>query len=431
MNLSIILAGLAIILFFIYFFYTGATRSSYLLFVVMFLPLMDLGVTPAAFGGLSVFDAISFVSAFLCYKDILHVSKKTNAYLYLFLIFLVFLVLGSMASEFVSKSLFNILGVIPPFIFIRLLLKEMEANQLFLKKIIQYLKIACFIAIGFIGVQMLLGLDFTFYTSLNQNVMDGGKIRYPGFFADSQMSGVFLAMMSFFFLLNLKDPKRPTTNNYIYFGIAILAVILAGSRSALLGFGAGLLILAIFVGGNFRLTAMVFGVLIGVVLLYFADSFVLFQRFSTLDDSLDFRASIWDGAYEIFKKNFSLGIGINNYQDYAKLHSQDQFLLIDNDEILFLDAPENGYLKLLTEFGFFGFITLFLLIISPLINVFYQFVMAKKVSVAFYFVAPIVCWFLSFTSLYTLSDSRIIIALCANLSFIIAYPINPLTKYED
>ena len=210
-----------------------------------------------------------------------------------------------------------------------------------------------------------------------------------------------------------------------------MAVILAGSRSALLGFGAGLLILAIFVGGNFRLTAMVFGVLIGVVLLYFADSFVLFQRFSTLDDSLDFRASIWDGAYEIFKKNFSLGIGINNYQDYAKLHSQDQFLLIDNDEILFLDAPENGYLKLLTEFGFFGFITLFLLIISPLINVFYQFTMAKKVSVAFYFVAPIVCWFLSFTSLYTLSDSRIIIALCANLAFIIAYPINPLTKYED
>ena len=209
MNLSIILAGLAIILFFIYFFYTGATRSSYLLFVVMFLPLMDLGVTPAAFGGLSVFDAISFISAFLCYKDILHVSKKTNAYLYLFLIFLVFLVLGSMASEFVSKSLFNILGVIPPFIFVRLLLKEMEANQFFLKKIIQYLKIACFIAIGFIGVQMLLGLDFTFYTSLNQNVMDGGKIRYPGFFADSQMSGVFLAMMSFFFFTEFKRPKTP------------------------------------------------------------------------------------------------------------------------------------------------------------------------------------------------------------------------------
>ena len=431
MNFTIILAGLAIILFFIYFFYTGTTRSSYLLFVVMFLPLMDLGVTPAAFGGLSVFDAISFVTAFLCYKDILHVSRKNNAYLYLFLLFVTFIFLGSLSSEFVSKSLFNILNIIPPFIFIRLLLKELEANDYFLKKFLLYLKIACFVAIGFIVVQMVVGLNFTFYSSLNQNVTDGGKNRYPGFFGDSQMSGVFLAMMSFLFLLNLENPKRPAIKNYIFFGIAMLAIILAGSRSALLGFGAGLIMLVIFVGGNFRVTAMVFGVLIGAVLLYFSDSFVLFQRFSTLDDSIDFRASIWEGAYDIFKKNFAFGIGINNYQDYAKLHSQDQFLLVDNDEILFLDAPENGYLKFLTEFGFFGFVTLFLLILSPVINVFYQFIMGKKVSLAFYFIAPIVCWFLSFTSLYTLSDSRIIIPLCSCIAFIIAYPLNLLVKHEE
>jgi O-antigen ligase len=430
MNLTIILAGLAIILFFIYFFYTGAQRSSYLLFVAIFLPLMDLGVTPAALGALSVFDAISFFSLFLCYKDILHVSKKNNAYLYLFLIFLALLFLGSISSEFVSRSLFSILTVIPPFIFIRLLLKEMEANPAFLKKMLAHLKIACLVAIGFIGIQMIVGLDFTFYSSLNQNVMDGGKIRYPGFFPDSQLSGVFLAMMSFLFLLNLNNPKRPATINYIYFAVAMLAVIIAGSRSALIGFAAGLFVLAIFVGGNFRATALIFGVVIGGLLLYFSESFVLFERFNSLDDSLDFRASIWDGAYEIFKKNFSFGIGINNYQDYAKLHAQDQFLLIDNDEILFLDAPENGYLKLLTEFGFFAFVTLFLLILSPLINVFFQFIMGKKVSVAFYFVAPVVCWFLSFTSLYTLSDSRIIIALCANLSFLIAYPINPSAEHE-
>ena len=431
MNLLIILAGLAIILFFIYFFYTGATRSSYLLFAVMFLPLMDLGVTPAAFGGLSVFDAISFITAFVCYKDILHVSKKINASLYLFLLFITFLFLGSLSSEFVSKSLFSILNVIPPFIFIRLLLKELQVNDIFFKKILHYLKIACLIAISFILVQMVVGLDFTFYPVLNLNVIDAGKIRYPGFFMDSQMSGVFLALMSFLLLLNLQNPQRPTTKNYIFFGIAMLAIILAGSRSALLGFAAGLLMLVIFVGGNFRATAMVFGILIAAVLLYFSDSFILFQRFSTLDDSIDFRASIWEGAYDIFKNNFAFGIGINNYQDYAKLHSQDQFLLVDNDEILFLDAPENGYLKLLVEFGFFGFITLFLLILSPVINVFYQFIMGKKVSMEFYFIAPIICWFLSFTSLYTLSDSRIIIALCSYIAFIIAYSINPRTKYEE
>ena len=52
MPLTIIIAGLAIALFLAYFFYTHFQRSGYLLFVVFFLPLMDLGVTPAAFGGL-------------------------------------------------------------------------------------------------------------------------------------------------------------------------------------------------------------------------------------------------------------------------------------------------------------------------------------------------------------------------------------------
>jgi O-antigen ligase len=430
MTLTIILAGLAILLFFIYFFYTGAGRSAYLLYVVLFLPLMDLGVTPAAFGSLTVFDMISFATVFLCYKDFTLILKKNTGYLYLFLIFIVLLFLGSLASEFATKSIISILNVIPPFIFIRLLLQELSDNKYFFEKFMLQLKIACLFAIGFILIQMLVGVEFSFYKELNQNVFDNGKIRYPGFFMDSQMSGLFLAMLSFLFLLNIKKANHPTGKNYLYFGFIIVAILLAGSRSAMLGFGAGLLFLIIFAGGNFRTTALVYGVFIGAVILYFADSFVLFKRFGGIDESINFRASIWDGALEIFKKNYVLGIGINNYQAYAKLHSQDQFLLVDNDEYMYLDSPENGYLTFLTEFGLFATIILFLLILSPVINVFYNFIKGKKVTVSFFFIAPVICWLLSFTSLYTLSDSRIIIVLCSYIAFNIAYASKPPATYE-
>ena len=431
MTLSIILAGLAIILFFIYFFYTGANRAAYLLYAVFFMPFMDLGVTPAAFGSLTVFDMISFATVFLCYKDFIHVSKKNTGYLYLFLIFIVLLFLGSLASEFPAKSIISILSVIAPFIYMRLLLKELSADEFFLPKIINALKFAGATAVAFIIIQMLAGIQFTFYQDLNQNVFDNGKIRYPGFFRDSQMNGLFLAMLSYLFLLNLKKANNPSINNYIFFGVSIVAVILAGSRSGMLGFAAGLFFLIVFVGGNFRINAMIFGVLIGGLLLFFADSFVLFKRFDSVDDSINFRSNIWDGAYEIFKENYALGIGINNYQAYAKLHSQDQFLLVDDDEYMFLDSPENGYLTFLTEFGLFATVALFLLILSPALNVLYTFIRGKKVITSFFFVAPVICWLLSFTTLYTLSDSRIVIVLCSYIAFAIAYPSDPKPVNES
>jgi O-antigen ligase len=431
MTLTIVLAGIAIMLFFAYFFYTGAQRSSYLLYVVLCLPLMDLWVTPAAFGPMSVFDIITFFSVFLCYRDFIYVGKKNTIYLYLFLIFFTFLFLGSIASEFAVRSLFGVLKLVPPFIYTRLLIKELQEDELFLAKMIKYLKIACLVGVGFMFMQMVVGLQFTFYPALNQNVTDEGSSRLPGFFTDSQLSGVFLSMMSYLFLINLKSPNNPTTANYLSFAGIVLAVMLAGSRSGLLGFAVGLFFLAVFVGGNFRATVLVFGALIGGVLAFFADSFVIFRRFNSMDDSLAFRASIWEGAYQIFKKNYTLGIGANNYRDYAMLHSQDQFLLLDNDEILFLNAPENGYLKYLAEFGLFAFISLFLMIIGPVLNVFYNFMRGKKVIAPFFFIAPILGCLLSFTSFYSFGDSRILIVVCSYTAFMIAYPSDPKPANEE
>src|SRR5690606_8230056 len=91
----------------------------------------------------------------------------------------------------------------------------------------------------------------------------------------------------------------------------------------------------------------------------------VFSRSGTFSEDLQFRQSIWSDAYNITKDNPYFGIGWGNYQNYIMRHKQDQYLIL-NDEILYFDQPENGYLKVLVELGFFGFAIFLLFIIKPL-----------------------------------------------------------------
>lgn len=422
MSIAIVLTGLSVVLFFIYFFYTGAKRSAYLIFILAFFPIMDSWVTPAAYGPLSLFHFLTYFSLIFFYKDFFNIPAKKTLYVILFLIFITLVTLSSLASEFPVNSLFAMLTIIPPFIYARLLICELKENPAFIKKIVQLLRIAGLIAIGFIVAQMIFGLKFTFYEVLNQNVMEGGKIRYPSFFPDSQFSGLFLAMCSFAFLVNFGNLKKPTVKNYILFGLMALATMIAGSRSGLLGLVAGLVFLVFFVGGNFRIITALFAVAGTIALLLFSDSLTVLQRFNNVDDSISFRASIWDGAYEIFKKNYVLGIGMSNYQNHVMLHSQDQYLVLDDNQIMFLSFPENGYLKILPEWGLPACFFFFAIILNPIIKLVYNLVKGYRVVIGFFFVAPVITWLLSFSTLYTLQDSRIVILLCTFLATVVVFP---------
>lgn len=425
MSLTIVLPGLAIILFFIYFFYSGSKRSSYLSFVLLFLPLMDHWITPAAFGPITVFHFLTIIAFFIFYKDFIYFSKANRGYIIMFIIFIVILVMGSLASQFVVPSLFGILTIIPAFIYSRLLILEITNDPVFLKKVIVLVKVGCLIGLVFIVGQMIFGLKFTFYSALNQNTIDGTKIRYPAFFADSQLSGLYLAMCSFFFLVNIEDLKSPTWKNYIFFGVVAFGVLLAGSRSGVLGLVLGIMFLMIFVGGKFRFYGVLCTIVLGTGLLFFSDSIVVFKRFDDVDDSVNFRSSIWGKGLEVFDNNFTLGIGMNNYFEYVKLHSQDQYLMVDNDEIMFLSAPENGYIKLMAEFGFFAFLFFISFIVFPVINVVHKFLKGKKTRISFFLIAPIICWAVSSITFYNLGDTRIVILFSTCIAILIAYPSDP------
>ncbi len=415
MNLSLLLGVVTLLGFVIYFFFKNGNARSYLLYVAYLLPLMSQKLVPFDFGGLTVFDIISLSTLFLAPKAIFRQLDFLNYYFVLFVLFLAVLVISSIASDFPSRALFSLLTTVTPFIYARLLMLEIINDTGFIKELFGGLKFAGYTALAFILIQVAFGNGFTFYDTLNQNVTDSDSQRYPGYFMDSQINGIFLAMLSFVCLLNFKNIGKITSTQLILFTFIIAGVILAGSRSAIIGFGAALVFLIIFLRGDLRYYILRFAVLGATLLFFVSGTISTFKRFKQIDNSYDFRANIWEGAVDIFQDHPVLGIGMNNYQDYVKLHAQDQSLMLDNNEILYLDAPENGYLKLLTEWGIIAFSILMLIIITPVFRMFLHYFRGYDVRIATLFVAPILCCFLSFMSVYTLSDNRVVLVLTTAL----------------
>jgi O-antigen ligase len=419
MLLLIALAGFILFSFFLFFIINKYSRESYLLFNAYFLPLMSLGVTPEAFGGLKLFDALSYFAFFFFIKDFNSISNKNRIYFYLFGALMVILFAGSLHSEFVSNSLMSILSVLPIFIFSRLVVKEVSVNPGLINKMIRAFQLSFLIAAVFIGMQMLVGVQFSFYQDLNPNVSGDEGTRYPGFFMDSQTNSQFIGMLSFLFLINFKNILKPSLLNYLLFILVIVSMFYSGGRSGFFGFAAGFAFLLLFFGRKMKYFIGIGALAVLTLMPFLKDSFVLFRRIDTVDDSYIFRTYIWKEAYDIFLHHKLLGIGIGNYKDYINRYSPDQYYVLKDNTILLLDQPENGYLKILTEFGAIGFVASFLLIIIPVAKAIAAHLKTRNNYLALFCIASIICWFVSFDSLYTLTDRRIVILLTSLVCFVI------------
>lgn len=419
-SLMVVLTAAAVVVFVACLLFSKQPRRIYLLFMLYALPLIDLKITPWQWGSLSLFDGLSYVMLFLNYKDFLTIYKPNRFYFGGFLTLVFLLLLGSLTSNFITNSLLTILSVFPVFIYARLLMVECVKDDKFLSKMIKGLQFACLFSMAFLAAQLVVGLDLTFYAELNQNTLDSNGIRYPSFFHDSQKYAQFLAMLSFLFLINNKNIKRPGFKNLLLFLSVAVAIFLTGGRSAFLGLSAGVLFLLIFAGVQYKKYIIAGCLAGGLLIAFFSKSLIMFNRNDDFNNSFDFRAAIWQEAYDIYREHSFLGIGIGNYKDYVSRYSQDQYLVLEN-EIIFLDQPENGYLKILTEFGAPAFLVAFILILGPAIGAIRAWVKRKADTRVLLFIAPIICWLVSFVSLYSLTDRRnqlVLICLCTILIYL-------------
>jgi len=432
-KLIIILPVITFIIFIVSFL-RRCSVEQYLLFVLYLLPLMELKVVKVDWGGFKIFDLITFFSLVFLFRQFIKINnpKRFNFYFILSLALLGIIFLGMLASDFPEKAIVKLIKILPIFIFGRFLITECLINSTFHLKVIKAIQFSFIISLIFLSIQIIVGVNFTWYPNLNSNIAYSAEdfIRYPGVFQDPQLHGQYLAMGSIIFLASLKEMKRKgKIMQYFVFVSGIFALTLTASRAALGGFLVGLLVIIILVGKKYLvyiIALFIFG--------YFSYNIILenspvLQRTENLDSDLEYRQSIWIDAFEMAKTHPYFGIGWGNYQNYIMRHKPDQYLLIE-DEILYFDQPENGYLKVLVEVGFVGFALFLTFIIVPLLRGVYLFIGNPSENRLALLIGSLASWVIAFITVYSLFDDRILIVVVTILCLLISYSAEQNRKYE-
>jgi hypothetical protein len=427
MKLEYIFSLFTVILFCLCIVFSKTPRRFYILFILYSLPFIDFHVTPAAFGDLRVFDGISYIISIILIKDLFSIKRQFRIYYILFFCLLLILFFGIFNSDFISSSLFGLLSVFPIFIYSKLLINECFIDDEFQRKVIFALKLIAIISVVFLLIQINVGLKFTIYSQLNRNTLDYRGIRYPSFFHDPQKYEEYLAILSFLFLINYENIKKPTFINYIFFSIAVIAMLATGGRSAFLGLLAGMAFLFVFLGKRYRIILFYICFISAVFVINFSDSLLILKRSETFGDDYLIRASLWDEASQIFINHPIFGIGIGSYLQYS-IHFSHNFF-IDKDNVpVFFDQPESGYWKILTEIGALGAFISLLFISMPIVRSIKSYFNGNSSLITSLFIAGILSWLVSFVSVYSLDDRRILVPIITLICFLITS--NTRTEYD-
>ena len=225
-------------------------------------------------------------------------------------------------------------------------------------------------------------------------------------------------MLSFLFLLKVPNNLLFNRYRYLLFLILIFTLFATGGRAALIGLVVGLGFVSLFGEVRFRIFGLIFCFLALIGYYYFSPNFVVFNREQTVDESFQFRYKLWMDAIDIFLKHPILGIGIGNYQDYVSIHAQHQYWIL-NDDYMYMDHPESGYLKLLTEYGIFGFIIVLMLLFRPVYKALAQFLRRQIHLESLFISAGLISFLISFFTVYSLSDRRVLIVVVSFVSLLV------------
>jgi len=422
--LIIVVPVFVLFLFILNLFYKGNNVQSCLLFVLTLLPFMEMKITKEAYGGLKVFDAICYYCLVFLLKEFIAIKVKNNIYFLLFLLFSLIVFFGGLASEYPGKTYMQVVKVLSIFIFARFLLTEMYKDNAFHEKVIAALKISYLIALGFLFIQIIIGLKFTLYKELGPNTVDPifHMVRYPGVFYDSQASGQYLAMSSFLFLFIPEgSPRKVYMFNYTIFLLGIIGMGLAGSRAAIGGFMLGLFIIIFMAAKQYRVYGIVLIVVGFIAYVFVSPSSGVFERAGNLSDDYLFRKSIWTKALDISQDHPYLGIGWGNYQTYVTRHAQDQYLEMAEGELMYFTQPENGYLKILVEVGYLGFFIFLLFLIIPLLKGFIRYIQGVYDRHVIILIASLISWMVAFYTVYSITDYRLLIMVTSLIVLIVSY----------
>ena len=417
MELKHLLGYIALMIFLVLFVFTRNRRRTYLLFVLYAIPLIDVNVTPEYLGYYAVFDVVSYIALVFLAGDMLK-ARRVDFYLILFLVFIVLISISALRSQFVIESILYLFRIISIFIYSALLLKECRENALFTSSVVKAVRVAVLVSAFFLVMQTVLGPSFTFYGDLNQNIFDSNIMRYPGFFQDPQVFAQFMSISSFLLLMGTEQDKKRPYLKYVFFLVCVIVLLLSGGRSGFLGMVIGFALLIIFGGYEWKISGLALAALAALVFLSFPSMFSMFNRQESVNESYQVRHAIWQESLNVSRLHPYWGIGGGNYLSYTKLYSLDGYYIINDDLVYY--GTENGYLKLLAEFGVPGLILSLLFIVIPVLKGFASYFRKSNLTILF-LVSAIIGWSVSFVTIYSLSDKRLFVLLATVICMLIYY----------
>lgn len=415
------------IFFYSMLFKKGNKNRFFLIYICILYPFIRINVIPSLIE-LTLFDFLVFSYYLFFYKSKLKEHIKNEIFNYsLFVLFLTILLGFILVNEFTKESFEASIQLLSISLYVKLLFEELTYNKEFIYEFVDTYKIPVLFSFIFLGCQLVFGVGFSISKQLNSNILSEVVVRYPSFFQDPQKYSQFLAATSFLMLINNQKQKKDNIVWILMSLISVICILFAGGRAGLSGWMFGIMIILFWGIPKYRKTIVATLVVLVAIAIAYSEKFSIFQR-ENLNDSYEFRMSIWEAAYNIFKDNPILGIGIGNYSNYVNVHNPDQFWIADN-EIVIYDHPESGYLKLLTEFGIIGFIAILLFIVFPVIKGFFKYIKTKEMMLLF-FVCSIISWMVGFYSVYSLGDVRITVLIASILCMLVSRINNKSTPVE-
>ena len=395
--------------FLVMFFSTADLNKEFLKYMILIFPFLGVSITINVLT-IAVFDLLTVLFFLFFYTSKNRILFTNGLYFFIFVVLTTVIGLGMLLAESLTNETLHVLvQYVSIAIFAKILIDELFEDPLFFFIVVHYFKIALITSLFFLIGQFVFGAGFTFERGINLNVFGTvvgmAQDRLPSFFQDPQKYAQFLAATSFLFLVKDAVASKPNWINYLMLLLAIVALFVTGGRAAFGGWMIGILVIALLGKPQTRYVLIFSFIVLGSIAYNYSENFALLNRDSSVGDAYDFRYAIWEDAFKIFKDNPIVGIGVGNYANYVSVHNPDQFWMSEND-MIFYDHPESGYLKLLTEFGAVGFIATFAFFLIPIYKGAMLFIKNKDMNILL-LIAALGSWSIGFYTVYSISDIRI------------------------
>ena len=371
-------------------------------FTIFGFPLIDLPMVPGELN-IKVFEFVTIIFFLINFQSFVSLKKKKqNTLVYLFFFVLI---LTAVTSYFIGNSFYEIIKFSSYFILFIILRTTIKKD----KKIPNFLfnGIVIWLILFFI-FQILFGIDFSFYKSLNE--ISISEFRFTSFSQDPQKMSQLAYMLSIIFLGKYLIKTGNSLKNIIFFSLTLIVGLSSGSKASLIGFFIALIII-MFYKVSFRSSILI---LLGFLLIiFFYDSIQalpIFSRMLDLQESFDVRANLfWLEALNIFYKYPVFGIGFGNFPLYVQYYAD--YLTYGNDVII--DQPESGFLLWLVETGSLGF-TMYILILFKIMK------FKNRVKDTLHYKLSLLVWMMGFVSVYSFSDIKVLYLIVLIIAIILS-----------